>query len=205
MKKTSVNNIGFSIFRPILRLFIFIVANPKIIHRERIPKKEAYLLAGTHRSTLDPLVIGTVTIRPIHYLAKKELMDIPVLGAILKFMGVVRVDRSTKNPEAKKEAINVLNNGSIICVFPEGTINRTKDEPIIPFKYGAVSMAYKSKKPILPFAITGRPRVFNYHIKIIIGDPFYVESDDFEKENKKFEKIVIDLVKEGKKYEKRRK
>ena len=70
--------------------------------------------------------------------------------------------------DAKKEAIEVLKSGNVICLFPEGTRNLTEN-PLLPFKYGAISFAYNSQKPIVPFAIVGskRPHPFYYHSKII--------------------------------------
>ena len=73
----------------------------------------------------------------------------------------------------------------------------------MPFKYGAVSIARKSGKPIVPFAIVGKPKPFNYETKIIIGKPYYVTTDDFVKETEKLEKKVIELIKEGKSYERK--
>ena len=111
--------------------------------------------------------------------------------------GVIPVDRKNKNPEAKNEAIENLKKGNIVCIFPEGTINKTKED-IMSFKYGASSIAYKAGVPIVPFAIVNKPKPFNYKTKIVIGKPFYVESDDFKKETEKLEIIVRDLIKEGK-------
>lgn len=206
MKKTNliISNILYSLVRPILWVFLVVCIKPKIIHKDRIPKKTGFIFAGTHTSYFDSFLIGCTTLRPLHFLAKKEIMDVKVLGPILKAMGFIRIDRSKKNPHAVESAVEYLKNDKIICIFPEGTINKT-DDYILPFKYGAVSFAYKSGKPIVPFAFVGGPKLFNYHVKVLLGEPFYVKSDDYEKETKLLEKKVIQLIKEGRSYDKRSK
>lgn len=201
MKKTNlvISNVLYSIIRPFLWIFLIITIKPKIIHKNRIPKKEGFIFAGTHTSYFDAFLIGCTTLRPLHFLAKKELMDIKVLGPMLKALGFIRVDRSKKNPQVTDSAVEYLKDNRIVCLFPEGTINKT-DDYILPFKYGAVSFAYKSGKPIVPFAFVGGPKLFNYHVKVLLGDPYYVESDDLEKENKILEQKVIELIKEGRSY-----
>lgn len=179
--------------------------NPRSVDKNNIPKKEGCILAGTHVSNYDFMAVGCFTLRPIHFLAKKEIMDIPVLGKMLKFAGIIRVDRSKHNPEAKAMAVEALENDKIICVFPEGTINRKMETPILPFKYGAVSFAQKSGKPIVPFAIINKPKFFNYKTKVIFGKPYYVKSDDLEKEKALLEKKVIELIKKGSKNDKKSK
>ncbi|MBE6155293.1 MAG: 1-acyl-sn-glycerol-3-phosphate acyltransferase [Firmicutes bacterium] len=203
-KNLVISNILYSIIRPILWLFLVVTINPKIVHRKRIPHKEGFIFAGTHTSYFDAFLIGRSTLRPIHFLAKKEIMDVKFLGPILNALGFIRVDRAKKNPGAINSAVEYLKNNKIICLFPEGTINKTEDY-ILPFKYGAVSLAYKSGKPIIPFAFVGGPKLFNYHVKVIIGNPYYVKTDNLEKENKILEQKVIELIKEGRSYGKRSK
>lgn len=198
MKRSSlvISNLLYSIIRPILWVFIVVTVNPKVIHKKRIPKKEGFIFAGTHTSYFDAFLIGRTTLRPLHFLAKKEIMDVKILGTILKALGFIRIDRSKKNPHVTESAVEYLKRNKIVCLFPEGTINKG-DDYILPFKHGAVSFAYKSGKPIVPFAFVGGPKLFNYHVKVLLGEPFYVKSDDFEKETAKLEKKVIDLIKEG--------
>ena len=200
-KNLIISNILYSIVRPLLWIFLVITIKPKILHKERVPKKEGFIFAGTHTSYFDAFLIGCTTLRPLHFLVKKELMNVKVLGGLLKALGFISVDRSKKNPEATNSAVEYLKDNRIVCLFPEGTINKT-DDYIMPFKKGAVSFAYKSGKPIVPFAFVGGPKLFNYKVKVLLGEPYYVKSDDLEKENKILEQKVIDLIKEGRNYDK---
>ena len=86
-------------------------------------------------------------------------------------------------------------NGEVLGIFPEGTINRT-DKKLMPFKYGAVSFAKKTGAYIVPFAIVGSYNVFKRSIKQIYGKPYKVVGD-LEAENKKLMKKVENLIKKG--------
>ncbi len=200
-RKINVSNIGYHIVSPILRILMFLLMKPKVIHKERIPKG-GFIYAGTHVSYFDGFEVGYTTFRCVHYLAKIELFKSKIGNAFFRMCGVIPVDRKNKNPEAKNEAVENLKKGNIVCIFPEGTINKTKED-IMPFKYGATSIAYKAGVPIVPFAIVNKPKLFNYKTKIVIGKPFYVETDDFKKETEKLEIFVKDLIKEGKSYERK--
>jgi len=193
----------YNLVRPIIRFIVLIVMNPKVIHKKRIPKKGGYLYAGTHVSKFDWIALGVTTLKPVHYLAKKELFD-SRFGWFVKKLGMICVDRKKKNNGSKEEAVKALNAGKVVGLFPEGTINKT-DDYIMPFKYGAVDIAYKSGAPIVPFAIVNKPKPFNFKTKIIVGKPYYVKSDDIKKENEILEKKVIELIKEGRSMKKEKK
>jgi len=99
-----------------------------------------------------------------------------------------------KNPEAMKAAVDCLNDGGVVGIFPEGTINRTK-EIIMPFKYGAVKMAKETNTLIVPFAINGEYKFLRKSVVIEFGKPYKV-NDGVEIENKRLEDKVIKLLKE---------
>lgn len=205
LKKTNkrylINSLVYGIIRPFLRLFALLFVNPVYINKNNVPKEGGYILVSNHLSNYDCILIGCITIRPVHFLAKKELLDKKILGTILRLMGIVRVDRGAQNQDAIVSAIDALNNDKIVCVFPEGTTNKKRETLILPFKFGAVSFAYKSGKPIIPCAILKKAKIFSYRNKIIVGEPFYVKDDNLEKANKELEQIIINLLKKGNKNE----
>ncbi len=200
-KEKRESSILYYIIRPILKVFFVIFMKPTIIHKDRIPKN-GFLYVGTHTSYFDAFELGYTTKKCVHYLAKIELFKSKVGNFFFRSVGAIAVDRKDKNPEAKQEAIQNLEEGNIVCIFPEGTINKTQ-KYILPFKYGAVSIARKSGKQIVPFAIVNKPKLFNYKTKIVIGNPYYVTTDDYVNETKKLEKKIINLIKEGIEYERK--
>ena len=152
------------------------------------------VLAGNHTSNWDAIFMLYAPKRIVHMMAKKELFNTRFKNWFFKSMACISVDRSIHDKDAKNTAIEVLKRGNIVGIFPEGTTNKT-DKIILPFKFGAVSMANKSNAYLVPFTITGKYSKRN--IKIVYGKPYKV-SDDLEKENKKLENIITKMLKENK-------
>lgn len=177
----------YRVARPILKVFINFFYKIEIINNNNIPKSGRCILAGNHTSNLDPLVLISSTKRTIRFMAKKELHK-GLLGPLFTNAGTISVDRKNKDEHAKVEAIKALEEGSVLGIFPEGTINRSNDT-ILQFKYGAVSFANKTSSPIIPFVITGKYKLFRKNIKIEFLKPYKVSSD-LEYENKKLMNLI---------------
>ncbi len=178
----------YRIARPVIKLFMTFTYKVQIIDKENIPKNGRCILAGNHTNNFDPLLIMSSTKRTIRFLAKKELHK-GVLKPLFMSAGTIPVDRSIKDESVKLRSIEALNNEELLCIFPEGTINRTKDT-IMPFKYGTVSYALKTSSPIVPFIITGKYKLFKKNIKIKFLKPYKLVTDNLELENKKLMNII---------------
>lgn len=183
MKKHTL----YRIARPILKIFISIY-KPTIIGTNNIPKTGKCILAGNHTNNLDSILIISSTKRTIRFLAKKEMFK-PILKSLFIKAGVIPVDRSNKDENAKNSAKQALENNELICIFPEGTINRTS-ELIMPFKYGTVSFANSTSSPIVPFVITGKYKIFRKKIKIKFLPAYTLETNDLQLENHKLMNII---------------
>ncbi len=171
------------------------IYKPTIIGKRHIPQTGRIILAGNHTNYFDCILVSCATERCVHYLAKDELMRGP-LKIIFKNLGIIPVNRRTKDKAALETAVKYLNDEKLIGIFPEGTINRTEDI-IMPFKYGAVKMARDTRTPIIPFIITGKYKPFERNIKIQFMEPITV-SDNLEEANEKLMKIVSEeLMKAG--------
>lgn len=118
---------------------------------KRIDKKRTYVLIANHRSNLDAPVAAYSWGGKVRYLAKKELLKIPLLSSIFK-VTTVNVDRSSREDRRKSvdRLKKYLSEGDNIFIFPEGTRNKTENDPLIPFKDGAFSIAIQTQTPILP-------------------------------------------------------
>lgn len=168
--------------------------HPQIIGKENIPKDGAILVVGNHKHVADQYNIISVTPRVIHYMAKKEYFDSKKTAWFYRASGCIRVDRSIKDEEAKNEALHVLNNGGAVGLFPEGTRNKT-DAFLLPFKYGAVSMAKKTDAYIVPFGISGDYKFRSHNLVVQIGKPFKVTDMDLEVANNLLREKISDLMK----------
>lgn len=194
MKNKKEKMFPYRILKPILGPIFKLYYNPKIIGKQNIPTKGPILIVGNHKHLYDQCLPILATKRPIHYMAKKEYFD-SKRAWFFKMMGCIPVDRSKKDNNATTKAIEVLNNGFALGLFPEGTRNKTK-EFLLPFKYGTVSMAKKTNATIVPFGLTGDYKFRSKNLTIRFGTPYKV-INDLEAENQKLEKIVEELMKEN--------
>lgn len=192
--KNKEHMLPYRILKPILGPIFKLYYNPKIIGKENIPKEGPILIVGNHKHLYDQCLAIISTKRPIHYMAKKEYFD-GHFAFFFKMVGCISVNRQIKDNHATEEALKVLENGWALGLFPEGTRNKTK-EFLLPFKFGAVSMAKKTNATIVPFGITGDYRFRSKNLTIRFGKPYKI-TKDLETENKKLEKIVGDLMKEN--------
>ncbi len=179
----------------IVKPFFMLIHGTKYIGLENIPKSGAVILAGNHTGNTDALLMLGGPKRIVHMMAKKELFNTKIKNAFFRSMGCISVNRSIHDEKAKSEAINILNKGGLLGIFPEGTVNKT-DDIILPFKYGAVSFAKKTGAYIVPFSITGSYNIFKRNIRLIYGKPYKV-TGNLEVENEKLMKKVKDLIKKG--------
>lgn len=187
----NLYKIGRFILGPIFKLYY----NPKIINKEYIKGNGAIIIAGNHKHLYDQCLTIVATKRVIHYMAKKEYFD-SKWAWFFKATGCISVDRSKKDNEAVTKAIDVLNNDGAIGIFPEGTRNKT-DKFLLPFKFGAVSMAQKTNSYIVPFGITGDYKFRSKNLTIRYGKPFKVDNMSLEEANNKLEKEVERLMLEN--------
>ena len=113
---------------------------------------------------------------------------------IYKMAGCISVNRSIKDTEAQSQALSLLEQGYAVGIFPEGTRNKTK-EFLLPFKYGAVSMAKKTDSYIVPVGITGEYKFRSKNLTIRIGKPFKVGDMSLEEANEKLKDEIGSLMK----------
>ena len=175
--------------------FFMLLYHPKIVGKEKLNTKEGYILAGNHTAYLDVFLLIAANKRQIHCFTIIELFNTKIKNSFFTSMGCIPVDRKKKNNGSILEGVKVLNEEKVVGIFPEGTYNRT-DKIIIPFKYGAVAMAQKTNKALIPFAIVGKYQIFGKSVKIVFGEPYKLK-EDLETENHKLEQKVISLIKEN--------
>lgn len=182
--------------KPLTSFLIKILFRPEVVGLENIPKKGRILLAGNHTKWLDPVMLVGVQKRQIHFLAKEELFH-GRTSFIAKGMGCVPVNRKIHDKNALQGAIDFLEKDLCIGIFPEGTINRTKDI-IMPFKIGAVKACNVTNTNLVPFVITGKYKPFRKGLKVEFLPPMKISSD-LEKENEKLMNIISKKIVEGRK------
>lgn len=186
---------GYTFLRNVLKYPFKLWYNPKVIGADNIPKSGATIICANHKHIMDQCPILISTKRMVHYLAKKEYFD-GKFAWFFKTAGCISVNRSIKDTEASNQALSLLEQGYAIGLFPEGTRNKTK-EFLLPFKFGAVSMAKKIDAYIVPVGITGEYKFRSKDLSIRIGKPFKVGSLSLEEANEKLKNEIGSLMKQN--------
>ena len=195
--KNKENKFWYSVFKLLLGWVFLLYYRPKIKNKDVIPKEGPIIVCGNHIHLFDQCFPILSTKRMIHYMAKKEHFE-GKFGWFFKMAGCISVDRSIKDSVAKEQALEVLEKGQALGIFPEGTRNKTK-EILQPLKFGAVSMAKKTHATIVPFAITGQYKFRKNNLVAAFGTPFKVEDMTLEEANEKLRNELLRLIKENKK------
>lgn len=177
----------YRVVRPIIKFLFDIFFRPKYIGLENIPSNGRCVLAGNHTNNLDCLLLISSTKRTIHFLAKDSLVK-GYKGIIFTNMGIIPVNRKIHDKNALESAIKVLESDKVIGIFPEGTINKTKDI-IMPFKIGAVKMAHDTDSVIVPFTIKNKYKLFRKSVVIEFYKAYKV-GDNLTEENDKLMNII---------------
>ena len=189
----KIDAILYRFLRPIIKgLFIFLY-RPNVIGKENIPKTGPVVVCGNHTHNWDSALLICSTKRTIHFLAKDELFK-GIGKYFFKGMACIPVNRRQKDHNALESAIKVLKDDKLIGIFPEGTFNKTK-EIVMPFKYGAVSMASKTNSTIVPFSITGKYKLFKKNsVTICFGKPYKIKTKDLTEANEQLMEKVKTLI-----------
>jgi len=156
----------------------------KVVHRERIIEEGGCILAMNHESYLDPPLAGIACHRELFYLARKTLLQWPVLGPILPHMNVIPVDQDRADMSALKTVIKRVRAGNATVIFPEG--GRTPDGKLQPAQPGLGLVIAKTLAPVVPmrifgafeaFPMDGKPKPFT-PVTIVVGEPIHFTQDD---------------------------
>ncbi|MDI6600501.1 MAG: lysophospholipid acyltransferase family protein [Thermoanaerobacteraceae bacterium] len=135
-------HICYAIFKILFRL--------KFEGLENIPDKGACIIASNHRSILDPFLIIAGSKRKIIFLANQYLFDIPVIGALIRKLDALPLNKEKVDIKALRTALKILQDGGIIGIFPEGGVRESGDSNI---EEGVLFLASKSKSPIVACTI----------------------------------------------------
>ena len=149
----------------------------KVYGRENLPKEGGYIIACTHNGYVDILNLGvSIYPRAIHFMAKKQLFEMKVLGPLISRLNAFPVDRDNPGPSVIKIPRQLIKENKIVGIFPSGTRSSESSD----LKQGAITIAQLSKAQIVPAAYVG-PRNVKEVFKrqkghLIYGEPFTVPS-----------------------------
>lgn len=129
----------------------------RIRGQANIPAEGGFILVGNHLHNLDPVFMLTSCTRPVYFMAKQELFEVPVINQIITWVGAFPVNRGKMDRSAIRQGQNVLKSDIGLGIYPEGTRSLSRQiERALP---GAGLFATGGNYPIVPCAITGSERL----------------------------------------------
>jgi putative phosphoserine phosphatase / 1-acylglycerol-3-phosphate O-acyltransferase len=184
----------------------------EFIDLDNIPSEGAAIVCGNHRSYFDSVAAGlaiTQTGRTARFLGKKEVFDAPLVGAVARWMGGIRVERGTGSDEPLEAAAEALRAGELITLMPQGTIPRGPAffDPELKGRWGAARLAAMTKAPVIPLALWGTEKVWprssrlpNLNpldrplVTVRAGKPVQLSYDDPDADTKAIMAAIVDLL-----------
>lgn len=149
----------YALLKPVVAVLMRLVFGLESRGREQVPSAGSVLLVANHSSVLDPLLVGGALARPVSFLAKAELFEIPLFGRLLRGVNARPVRREGADASALRAALRTLQAGAALLVFPEGT-RGDEEDGLRPARAGAGMLAVISGAPVVPVYIRGSGRAW---------------------------------------------
>lgn len=157
---------AYAIAAPLIRLLF----PHRTVGLENLPEGGA-LLCANHASGWDPIIIGISLPKSsrMTVMAKDQLFHIPILGFLLRKLGIISVKRGGNDLTAIKTSMKALSGGNRLLVFPEGT--RVDEQGDVEAKGGVAMMAVRTGVPMIPVYCGGKHK-FLRKTTIVFGEPY---------------------------------
>lgn len=187
----------YRFFRQLFRIMFATLYRLRVIGLENIPRQGGVVLCANHTSNFDPPLLGCALEREVNYMAKAELFHVPVLSWILPRIRAFPVKRGGVSKESIRLSLQLLQDGHILGIFPEGTRSNAGGMG----KKGAAMLAMKSGATVIPAAIVGGYKLFR-PMKVVYGPPVDLSefadsgSDGLEQATNKIMATIRAMVKE---------
>lgn len=133
---------------------------PLRIRREAPLPSSGFLLVMNHLSDCDPVFSYIAARRPVRFMAKSELFEMRVIGPAIKFWGGFPVRRGAPDRSSLKTAIQLLESGEVVGIYPEGQLSR--DGALQPLLAGVALIIQKAGVPVVCCGLNGTNRVIPY-------------------------------------------
>ncbi len=156
--------------------FIFLGLGLKSEGLDNIPLQGPVIIASNHVSNWDPIMVALVLKRPVHFIAKASLFKNAIANKFFTFLHAFPVKRGVPDRKAIRKALQVLEDGNVLGIFPEGARNNTGD---LKGQAGVALIALRSGAPIVPVACIGTKRILPIGwfkpLLIRVGKPIYLD------------------------------
>ena len=152
--------VAYPVAKALLAIGLFFFGPVRIRAKQNVPRSGGLLVIANHLSDSDPAVIGYALPRMAHYMAKRELFDIPVLSWIIRTLRAFPVNRGSPDRAAIRKTVELIQRGDAVVVFPEGQLSETGVlQPLMP---GVAMIVARSGAPVLCVGLIGTTRIIPF-------------------------------------------
>lgn len=168
---------SYAIVRGLIWLVAKAFGSVEVVGAEKVPAEGAFVLAPVHRSNVDFALTSIITKRPMRYMGKDSIWKSKLLGRFVSMLGAFPVHRGSADRDALKACIDIVDGGSPLVMFPEGT---RRTGPVVEELFdGTAFVAARTRAPIVPMGIGGSEEMMPKGAKmlkrsklvLVIGDP----------------------------------
>ena len=174
---TLGTRVSYAIVRGLILVVAKLVGRVRVVGADKVPTEGAFILAPVHRSNIDFALMSAITRRPMRYMGKDSIWKSKLLGRFVSMLGAFPVHRGSADRDALRACIDIVNGGSPLVMFPEGT---RKSGPVVEDLFdGTAYVASRTGVPVIPVGIGGSEKMMPKGAKflrrsqlvMIVGDP----------------------------------
>jgi len=189
--------LGWALFLVFFKLYLGL----RVVGRENVPEKGAFIMVSNHVSYFDPILLGTSVYRSLNFMARDNLFKKPCFAWTMRKVHAFPVKRHGGDLGALKKSFEVLASGKPLVIFPEGT--RAKDRELKDAKPGVGFIITKANVPVVPAYVAGSfdalPRGLNtlrrHPVAVFIGEPIIFDKSYYGKRDKEsYQKISDEIM-----------
>lgn len=172
-----LTRVSYAAVRGLIKAVAVLFGRVRIVGADRIPASGAFVLAPVHRSNVDFALTSLVTRRPMRYMGKDTIWKSRPLGRFVSMLGAFPVHRGSADRESLRVTIEVIEGGSPVVVFPEGT---RRSGPVVEDLFdGPAYVSLKTGVPVIPMGIGGSEAMMPKgarmlrpsKLTLVVGDP----------------------------------
>jgi 1-acyl-sn-glycerol-3-phosphate acyltransferase len=139
---------------------LFLLGPVRVFGRTNVPRSGGLLIFANHLSALDPILVQWACSRHVFFMAEEELFAMPLVKFVTSAWQAFPVKQDSPDRRALRRAIHLLQEGHVVCIFPEGGLSRT--EELDDFKGGVSVIMNQWAGPAIGLRITGSRKALPY-------------------------------------------
>ena len=161
-------NTFYTVVRNVIKVLCMVLFPMKVVGADKVPSEGPVLLCCNHVSFMDAVYLACALKRRVTYLAKKELFENKFMNWALRNLGMVPVDRGASDIQAMRTCMDVLKEGRMLGIFPQG--HRYKEDDHRELQNGAAMMALRARPVVIPVHVSAAAKLFR-KVTVRVGDP----------------------------------